>query len=1138
MNIFHFQSRVSQLISDGAASAWRALIVLGSVAGLWSASSSEAEAGYFDCTITGTGTGPVGAYTIFLDLDNDSCSGTSPASGNFLNVHQVADNLTYFSFYNGGSTSAGMTVSGGVAISSSTGIYAMDCRTTCTLEFSYGGTNYSTPYTYSGGEGTFTDPSSSAPEIGVTSSESSGGVTDGGTDSWSGSPSAGADSTMTYTISNSGTAALTLTTPDPSTHVSGESNVAVSGLDLTSTTVAAGSSATLTVTYRPAAIGAFSFNLDILSNDTDEDTFDIAVSGATASPEITVEYGGSGFASDADNDLGSSFMALEQQTAEFTVKNEGNGVLNLTGLSASALSNAAVDSMAFPPGISSLAAGASTTLTVKYTPALAGGFSWRVSLANDDPDDNEAPFLIDASGSSAGEPEISVLRAGAGFASGTMDALGSGFTAGAQQTVQYTVTNSGTADLSVGQPAESSSSNVTISSMDLSPAVTSLSPGDSTVLTVTYAPVLDGAFSWALSLGNSDADEGTFVFQAGGAAAGEPEIAVDFGGASFASGDTAALGSGLTAGVQQTAQFTVSNNASADLVLGSPSARAATQASVGSAGMADSTIAPGGSAALTVSYTPARDGSFSWTVELGSNDSDATPFVFNASGTAAGVPSGLAATSGSGQAADMNTAFDAPLAATVTDANGYGVSNVSVTFFAPASGASVTFAATGNRSETVVTDANGVAESSAMTANGTSSDYGSGGLLSYAVTASAAGLQDVSFQLTNNRDTVADVEKTQEVIGAFVRGRADRIVSAQPDLVPRLRASLERRSSGANSLNFSSMDRGQSLSFDLTYRSLEALMDSLNAGAPWSPPQHGGADKTGLPPLRSSVAAADAALEEVQPFAFAGAAAEEVLTPAIEGRWDIWLQGAIAFLDTENGRSENGFVFAGADYRVSEDAIVGVMGQLDISEENNPSENTSAEGIGWMVGPYAVVRLQDDLYFDGRVTFGKSYNDVDALGLFKDEFDTNRLLVQAGLTGDIDMGQYVVSPFARAIYYWEEQEAYTDSLGNLIPSQTFDLGRFEFGPEVRYRTGTAKGNSLSWKLSLAGVYDFDKMDETPATDTGVLTSADEVRARVTAGLTYSVPRKDVLLHGELFYDGIGASGFKATGGSFSFRMPF
>src|SRR6266568_5467503 len=104
-----------------------------------------------------------------------------------------------------------------------------------------------------------------------------------------------------------------------------------------------------------------------------------------------------------------------------------------------------------------------------------------------------------------------------------------------------------------------------------------------------------------------------------------------------------------------------------------------------------------------------------------------------------GPPAKVVVTSGSGQSTAINSAFSAPLVATVTDVGNNPVSGVVVTFTAPASGASGTFAGGVN---TATTNASGVATSAVFTANSTA-----GG--PYNVVASATGATSANFSLTN-----------------------------------------------------------------------------------------------------------------------------------------------------------------------------------------------------------------------------------------------------------------------------------------------------------------------------------------------------------------------------------------------------
>ena len=118
-----------------------------------------------------------------------------------------------------------------------------------------------------------------------------------------------------------------------------------------------------------------------------------------------------------------------------------------------------------------------------------------------------------------------------------------------------------------------------------------------------------------------------------------------------------------------------------------------------------------------------------------------TPASFSLTNTA-GAAATITATGGTPQSAVVGRAFAAPLTATVVDSYSNPVSGVSVTFTAPGSGASGTFA-NGTATDTEATNSSGVAASSTFTANATA-----GG--PYTVTATATGVATAAnFSLTN-----------------------------------------------------------------------------------------------------------------------------------------------------------------------------------------------------------------------------------------------------------------------------------------------------------------------------------------------------------------------------------------------------
>jgi hypothetical protein len=106
------------------------------------------------------------------------------------------------------------------------------------------------------------------------------------------------------------------------------------------------------------------------------------------------------------------------------------------------------------------------------------------------------------------------------------------------------------------------------------------------------------------------------------------------------------------------------------------------------------------------------------------------------------TPASITVTAGSGQSTTINTTFGAALQATVRNSGNNPVTGAPVTFTAPSSGASGTFA-NGSVTVTVMTNASGVATAPAFTANSTAGTYD--------VTATVAPLATpVHFALTNS----------------------------------------------------------------------------------------------------------------------------------------------------------------------------------------------------------------------------------------------------------------------------------------------------------------------------------------------------------------------------------------------------
>ncbi|MDV4167601.1 choice-of-anchor D domain-containing protein [Rhodovulum sp. FJ3] len=490
------------------------------------------------------------------------------------------------------------------------------------------------------------------PDIAVVSSSAVGSLNDGDTD-FQGGQAAAVQRTVTYTISNTGTGTLTLTAPSLMSSISNESNVTVDAISLASATVAPSGSTTLDVTYTPTAPGLFTFDLDIVSDDPDEATFDIGVSGsATGTPEIGLSGSIGGAVADGGTLAQGSQVAAGAVAVTFTVENTGTGTLTLSTATSSGASNVTVNSISAPAS-TTVAPSGTTTFTVNYTPTLAGAFSFDLSMVNDDSDEN--PYNVTVSGDATGAPEIGLSGSiGGAVADGGTLAQGTQ-TAASAVAVTFTVENTGTDTLTLATATSSALSNVTVNSIS-APASTTVAPSGSTTFTVNYTPTIAGAFSFDLSMVNDDSDENPYNVTVSGTATGAPEIGLSGSiGGVVADGGTLAQGSQTASGAVALT-VTVENTGTDTLTLATATSSGASNVTVNSiSAPASTTVAPSGSTTFTVNYTPTIAGAFGFDLSMVNDDSDENPYNVTVSGTATGAPEIAISSSISGGLTDGGT---------------------------------------------------------------------------------------------------------------------------------------------------------------------------------------------------------------------------------------------------------------------------------------------------------------------------------------------------------------------------------------------------------------------------------------------------------------------------------------------------
>jgi len=337
-------------------------------------------------------------------------------------------------------------------------------------------------------------------------------VASGSTDTLTGGQ-AGLVLSLSYTIANNGTADLNISLPVAVP--SAQANCSVTIVSQPGAVVAASASTVMVLSVIPTAPGSFSCVVSIDNDDPDENpyTWTIAGNAIAPQPEMGVSRSGNAVA-DGGTDSEGAVAAAVPLALVYTIENTGAGNLVLSGtpnrVVVTPVANVSTVSVTAQPA-SPVGPSASVSFQVSYTVTAAGSFSFTVSIANND--SNESPYNWTVSGvGSAGLPEIDAFRGATLVPSGTQDNI-SATTTGAPRVLAYTLSNNGTANLSlVGSPPVVITGQTNCSAVvSLQPGVSTLVPAASVAVEITVTPVSDGGFTFSFSIANDDSNENPYV---------------------------------------------------------------------------------------------------------------------------------------------------------------------------------------------------------------------------------------------------------------------------------------------------------------------------------------------------------------------------------------------------------------------------------------------------------------------------------------------------------------------------------------------------------------------------------------------------------------------------------------------------
>ena len=216
-----------------------------------------------------------------------------------------------------------------------------------------------------------------------------------------GSIPTGTNTSLTFTIRNTGDAVLTGLSMTKDGADAADFTFAATPVSPVS---AAEGTTTFTVTFAPITAGSKVAAIHIASNDDDESTFDLTLTGTAFTtppiiptvPEIGVQQPAGSELVDgtAKKSFGTVKIGKSGKAKTFTIKNTGNAVLN--GLAITKNGKNARDFIVKAPTKTTVAPGGSITFQVTFKPTAKGTRNAAIHLKSNDA--NENPFDIKLTG--------------------------------------------------------------------------------------------------------------------------------------------------------------------------------------------------------------------------------------------------------------------------------------------------------------------------------------------------------------------------------------------------------------------------------------------------------------------------------------------------------------------------------------------------------------------------------------------------------------------------------------------------------------------------------------------------------------------------------------------------------------------
>jgi photosystem II stability/assembly factor-like uncharacterized protein len=228
-------------------------------------------------------------------------------------------------------------------------------------------------------------------------------------------------------------------------------------------------------------------------------------------PEINIKQNNTNIASSGSYAFGNQDIGSASTSVTFTIENTGTGVLNLKGNPKIVISgvNANDFTVNQTATVAEIAAGATTTFTVTFSPITTGSKTAQLIISNNDNDEN--PYVINLIGTSIA-PEINVKVNTASIASAGQYAFGDQIIGITSAAVTFTIENTGTGVLNLTSSPKVIMSGANANEFIVNqPASTAVTSGATITFSVTFSPSTTSSKTAQLSIANNDSDENPYI---------------------------------------------------------------------------------------------------------------------------------------------------------------------------------------------------------------------------------------------------------------------------------------------------------------------------------------------------------------------------------------------------------------------------------------------------------------------------------------------------------------------------------------------------------------------------------------------------------------------------------------------------